>query len=138
MRVWEQLSDRSTKSLEWKVNNKKSINGKSVNMRHIHTSIVHRHLATRSNNTILRPPSPHICSSEDILPRLIGSTLAQHRTNKSLFLKSYLHKVDAKSHASPLCPLCNTDFGHISARLKMYFVFNGIILLKKIIQKKTY
>ena len=23
-------------------------------------------------------------------------------------LKSYLHKVDAKSHPSPLCPLCNT------------------------------
>ena len=26
---------------------------------------------------------------------------------KSPFLKSYLHKVDAKTHPSPLCPLCN-------------------------------
>ena len=33
--------------------------------------------------------------------------LAQLRTNKSPFLKSYLHKVDAKTHPSPLCPLCN-------------------------------
>ena len=33
---------------------------------------------------------------------------AQLRTNKSLFPKSYLHKVDAKSHPSPLCLLCNT------------------------------
>ena len=45
---------------------------------------------------------PHISSSEKILPRL---TL---RSNKSPFLKSYLHKVDNKSHPSPLCPLCNT------------------------------
>ena len=37
-------------------------------------------------------------------------------TNKSPFLKSYLHKVDAKLHLSPLCPLCNThthDTHHI-------------------------
>ena len=74
-------------------------------MRHTHTSIVSRHLATRSNNKILCTPPPHISSSEEILPRL---TLAQLRTNKSPFLKSYLHKVDAKSHPSPLCPLCNT------------------------------
>ena len=73
-------------------------------MRHIHTSIVSRHLATRGNTTILRTPPPHISSSEERLPRL---TLAQLRTNKSPFLKSYLHKVDAKTHPSPLCPLCN-------------------------------
>ena len=41
------------------------------------------------------------------LPRLTRRTLAQLRTNKSPFLKSYLHKVDAKTHPSPLCPLCN-------------------------------
>ena len=75
-----------------------------TNMRHIHTSIVSRHLATRGNNKILRTPPPHTSSSEEILPRL---TLAQLRTNKSPFLKSYLHKVDAKTHPSPLCPLCN-------------------------------
>ena len=46
-------------------------------------------------------------SSEEILPRLTRRTLAQLRTNKSPFLKLYLHKVDAKTHPSPLCPLCN-------------------------------
>ena len=39
-------------------------------------------------------------------------TLAQLRTNKSP--KSCLHQVDAKSHPSPLCPLCNT---HIEVKL---------------------
>ena len=65
------------------------------------------HLATRGNNKILRTPPPHTSSSEEILPRLTRRTLAQLRTNKSPFLKSYLHKVNAKTHPSPLCPLCN-------------------------------
>ena len=73
-----------------------------TNVRHIHTSIVSRHLATRGNNKILRTPPPHISSPEEILPRLTRRTRAQLRTNKSPFLKSYLHKVDAKSHPSPL------------------------------------
>ena len=77
-------------------------------MRHIHTSIVSRHQATRRNNKILRTPPPHISSSEEILPCLTRRTRAQLRTNKSPFHKSDLHKVDAKSHPSPLCPLCNT------------------------------
>ena len=80
-----------------------------TNMRHIHTSIVSRHLATRGNNKILRTPPPHTSSSEERLPRLTRRTLAQLRTNKSPFLKSYLHKVDAKTHSSPLCPLCNIN-----------------------------
>ena len=74
----------------------------------IHTSIVSRHLATRGNNKILRTPPPHISSSEEILPRITLRTVTQLRTNKSPFLKSHLHKVDAKTHPSPLCPLCNT------------------------------
>ena len=76
-------------------------------MHHIHTSIVSRHLATRDNNKILCTPPPHISSSEEILPRLTRHTFAQLRTNKSPFLESYLHKVDAKSHPSPLCLLYN-------------------------------
>ena len=72
-------------------------------MRHIHTSIVSRHLATRVNNTIQRTPPTHIISFDEILHRLIRRTLVQLRTNKS-----YLHKVDAKSHPLPLCPLYNT------------------------------
>ena len=78
-----------------------------TNMRHIHTSIVSRHLATRGNNKILRTPPPHISRTEERLPRFTRRTLAQLRTNKSPFLKSYLHKVEAKTHPSPLCPLCN-------------------------------
>ena len=78
-------------------------------MCHIHTSIVSRHLATRHNNKILHTPPPHISSFDERLSHLTCRTLAQLRTNKSPFLKSYLHKVDAKSHQSPLCPLCNTD-----------------------------
>ena len=66
------------------------------------------HLATRGNNKIVRTPPPHISSSEEIHPRLTRRTLAQLRTSNSPFLKSYLHKVDAKSHPSPLFPLCNT------------------------------
>ena len=80
-----------------------------TNMRHIHTSIVSMHLATRGNNKILRTPPPYISSSEEILPCLTHCTLVQLRTNKSPFLKSYLHKVDAKSHPSPLWPLCYTN-----------------------------
>ena len=62
----------------------------------------------RGNNKILRTHPPHISSSGEILPHLTRRTLAQLRTNKFPFLKSYLHKVDAKSHPSPLCPLYNT------------------------------
>ena len=64
-----------------------------TNMRHIHTSIVSRHLATRGNNKILRTPPPHISSIEERLPHLTRRILAQLRTNKS-----YLHKVDVKTH----------------------------------------
>ena len=73
-----------------------------------HTPIVSRHLAARGNNKILRTPPPPIISSKEILSRLTRRTIAQLRTNKSPFLKSYLHKFDVKSHPSPLCPLCYT------------------------------
>ena len=66
------------------------------------------HLATRGNNKIMRTTPPLISSSEERLLRLTRRTLAQLRKNKSPFLKSYLHKVDAKSHPSPRCPICNT------------------------------
>ena len=83
-------------------------NRHKTNMRHIHTYIVSMHLATRGNNKILRTPPPHISSSEERLPRLTCRTLVQLRTIQSHFLKSYLHSVNAKSHPSPLCPLCYT------------------------------
>ena len=80
-----------------------------TDMRHIHTTIVSKHLATRGNNKILRTPPPHIRSSKEILPRLTRRTIAQLRTNKPPILKLYIHKVYAKSHPSSLCPLCNTQ-----------------------------
>ena len=89
-------------------------------MDHIHTSIVSKHLATRGNNKIMRTPPPHIISSGEMLPRPTRHTLAQIRTNKSPFLKSYLYKVDAKSHPSPQFPLCNPPT-HDTPHL-----FNGI------------
>ena len=73
-----------------------------------YTSIVSWRLAIRGNNNILCTPPPQIISSEDILPRLTRRTLARLRTNQSPFLKSYLHKVDTKSHTSSLCPHYNT------------------------------
>ena len=66
------------------------------------------HLTTRGNSKILRTPPPHISSSEDTLPRLTLRILAQLRTNQS-----YLHRVDANSHPSPLFPLYNTDTHHL-------------------------
>ena len=107
-----------------------------TNMRHIHTSIVSRDLASRGNNKILRTLPPHISTSEERLPRLTRRTLAQLRTNKSPFLKSYLHKVDAKSHPSPLCPICNTNihnthhlfnFNHIRTMLSLLDLWTALL-----------
>ena len=90
------------------------INGRyTTSIRHIHTFIVSRYLATIGNNKILRTPPPHISSSQEILPCLTRLTHGQPRTNKSsrlksYRLKSYLHKVDAKSSSLPLFLFCNT------------------------------
>ena len=79
-----------------------------TNMRHIRTSIVYRYLTTRGNNKILHASPQHISCSEEIIPRITRCTLASElRTNKSPFLKSYIHKVDSKTHPSPLYTLCN-------------------------------
>ena len=77
-----------------------------ANMRNIHTSIVSQHLDARDNIKILRTHPPRVSSTEENLPRHTRRTLAQLRTNKSPFLPSYLHKIDASTHPSPLCPLC--------------------------------
>ena len=47
--------------------------------------------------TDINTPPPHISSSEEMLPYITRRTLAQIRTNKYPFLKSYLHNVDAKT-----------------------------------------
>ena len=90
-------------------------------MLHIHISIVSRHLATRDNNKIIRRPLTHISSSEEKLPRITRRTLTQLRTNKSPFLKSYLHKVDVKTHPPPLYPFCNIhthDTHHLCTHIR--------------------
>ena len=74
-----------------------------ANMRDKHT-IVSQHLAARDNNQILRTHLPQVSSAEENLPRHTRRTLAQ--PNKSPFLLSYLHKIDALTHPSPLCPIC--------------------------------
>ena len=79
-----------------------------ANMRDIHTTIVSQHLAARDNNKILRTHPPQVSRTEENLPRHTRRTPAQLRTNKSPFLLSYLHKIDASTHPSPLCPLCRT------------------------------
>ena len=55
---------------------------------------ISRHLATRRNNKIRRTALPPISISEEIFPRLTRRTLAQLITNRSPFLKSYLHDYD--------------------------------------------
>ena len=69
---------------------------------YIYTYIVSRHLATRGNNKIMCTSPPHISTSEYILPHLSRRTLAQLKTNKSPFLKSYLHTDNTKSHLALL------------------------------------
>ena len=77
-----------------------------ANMRDIHTSTVSQHLAARNNNKILLTHQLQVSSTEENLPRPTHCTLAQLRTNKSPFLLSYLHKIDASTDITPLCPLC--------------------------------
>ena len=69
-----------------------------TNMRHIHTSIVSKYLATRGNNKILRAPPPHISSSEELLPRITRRTLAQLRTNKNLPSSNHTNTKSTSKH----------------------------------------
>ena len=64
--------------------------------------------AQKPLQVILHTHTPQVSSTEENLPRHTRRTLAQLRTNKSPFLMSYLHKIDASTHPSPLCPLCRT------------------------------
>ena len=80
-----------------------------TNMRHIRTSIVFRHIDTRGNNKILCTPPPHISSSEEILPRLTGRTLAQ--LNKQITLPQTYTKSTSKHihhHYAPSVRLTHT------------------------------
>ena len=64
-----------------------------TNMRHIHTSIVSRHLPTRDNNKILRSPPVHISGYEEMLPAslvapLPNSELIIHPSSNHTYTKS--------------------------------------------------
>ena len=80
--------------------------GIKTNMRHIHTYIVSRHLATRGNNKILRTPPPHISSSEELLPASLVAPLPNseqiyHPSSNQIYIKStpnHIHHHYALSH----------------------------------------
>ena len=78
-----------------------------LNLKQIHTHIVHQHTLNQPHNKILETPAPDIHKSELTLSHYMRRTLAQLRTNKSPLLYSYLHKISPNTHPSPLCPLCN-------------------------------
>ena len=48
-------------------------------------------------------------------PASLVAPLLNSEQKKSPFLKSYLYKVNVKSHPSPLCPICNTHTRHTSS-----------------------
>ena len=65
-------------------------------------------LLIHSSPSPLTPPEPNYTSQTFHQLHPTPSNSTKLKTNKSPFPKSYLHKVDAKSHTSPLCSLCNT------------------------------
>ena len=84
-----------------------------TNMRHIHTSIVSRHLDTRGNNKIMRTPPPHITRSEEILPRLTRRTVAHseqinHPSSNYTYTKSMLNHIH--HHYAPSVTLTSTKY----------------------------
>ena len=54
----------------------------------------------------LQDQTPSVSPAELLLSRETRRTLAQHRTNKSPLLVSYLFSIGDPRHPSPLCPLC--------------------------------
>src|SRR6476469_3113414 len=78
------------------------------NIKEIHHSIVENHIRSLKPNKIINQPAPPINKDEQTLKEN-RCTLAQLRTSKSPFLKSYLHKINSQNHPFPLCPLCNTQ-----------------------------
>ena len=80
-----------------------------TNLKTIHTTIVRDHLRDRPNNKILNRQAPDIDQDEETLPRQTRRRLAQLRTNKSPFLRQYLHKIDPGTYQTDACPLCGVS-----------------------------
>ena len=57
-------------------------------------------------NSMIYITLPSVSPAELLLSREMRRTLAQHRTNKSPLLVSYLYSIGDPRHPSPLCPLC--------------------------------
>jgi hypothetical protein len=77
------------------------------NIKSIHTTVVANYLTNRKYNKIINEPAPKINETKQTLPRGTRRTLAQLRTGKSPFLRTYKHKIDPLSQPTPTCPLCN-------------------------------
>ena len=85
-----------------------------TNMRHIHTSIVSRHLATRGNNKILRTPPPHTSSSEERLPdSLVAPLLNSEQTNLPSSNHTYTKSTPKQIHHHYAPSVTSTHMTHI-------------------------
>ena len=83
-------------------------------MRHIHTSIVSRHLATRGNNKILRTPPPHIGSSEERLPAsLVAPLPSSEQTNLPSSNHTYTKSTPKHIHHHYAPSVTSTHTTHI-------------------------
>ena len=79
----------------------------SAASKHIHTKLVSDYISSCPNNSITNAPTLQVDPSEQSLPRPRRRTLAQLRTGKSPFLRSYLHHINPTQYSSDECPLCN-------------------------------
>ena len=85
-----------------------------TNMRHIHTSIVSRHLATRGNNKILRTPPPHTSSSEERLPAsLVAPLPSSGQTNLPSSNHTYTKSTPKHIHHHYAPSVTSTHTTHI-------------------------
>src|SRR6476469_9517897 len=83
------------------------------NIKDIHHSIVENHIQSFKPNKIINQPTPPINKDEQTLLRKTRRTLAQFKTNKSPFLKSYLHKIDPQNHDTKLLFTCSSLPTHL-------------------------
>ena len=68
------------------------------NLKHNYTTITSQWLIFRKNIKVTKTTPYDIHSSEQILPRHMGTKLAQLRANKSPLLQRYLHTVNSDTY----------------------------------------
>jgi hypothetical protein len=73
----------------------------------IHSSAVAAAISRQGPNRVLQGPAPAISASEQKLPLLAHSTLAQLRDDRCCKLKTYLYFI--KKANDDLCPECQTE-----------------------------